>query len=486
MAAWKTIKIHNGTEDSSHERKYLAYFATPQVESESGAGALQSAFFTVELSDQHEKQFKISSELFGFVGKYVNDKASGLRPGASVETNCFYPIRLGDRAGNGSQLLVELLTHQRNPVPSITLSGQKAGKGSFQITCGATFLPSNGYVVGLGRKIKCDYESKVAVAVIPCQGRNTYTITPVEEIYVSRYDGDDISENTILPAQTNACSIKLNDIEKEAVVNETGDGFLLNGRPVFKHPPSQSSTKKSKPANAAPYEPYNWTFTKDTDEMPKIEDKWDTSRIREWDIVFVIDNTNSMSAPAKKGGKETRWQMVCSAMSYVAELAAREDEDGVDIHFLLDHTLSKSNVKTGREILEVLNKVELNKYGGRTYFEPVLAKILSRYLRRLERSQDGISKEEVKPLDLIILTDGEANDKRETTDRLARTARKLDQLDIGHRQLGIQFVQVGDDVAASKYLKNLGEQITKKYSRNVCIHNLCLHSSKSNLLIGRP
>jgi hypothetical protein len=64
-----------------------------------------------------------------------------------------------------------------------------------------------------------------------------------------------------------------------------------------------------------------------------------------------------------------------------------------------------------------------------------------------------------KPLNLIVLTDGEADDEQEVEEYLVETARTLDELGAPKSHIGIQFVQVGDDVEAAEYLRRLDDDL---------------------------
>ena len=129
--------------------------------------------------------------------------------------------------------------------------------------------------------------------------------------------------------------------------------------------------------------------------------------------------------------------------------------------------LTKTNIKDSREILDRLNKVNLEMNTGGTYFEPVLSPILSSYTLKYKEYFNARNADELvdppKPMNIIVLTDGGANDPKQTQDLLVRVARELDAMWAPSYQLGIQFVQVGDDPRATKYLKILDDQLKKMY-----------------------
>ena len=85
--------------------------------------------------------------------------------------------------------------------------------------------------------------------------------------------------------------------------------------------------------------------------------------------------------------------------------------------------------------------------------------ILKPYLRDLEARGEDV----VKPLNIIVVTDGQASDDVESV--ILSAARKLDRLDAPAWQVGIQFFQVGEDREAKKMLEELDDALAKKGGR---------------------
>ena len=94
---------------------------------------------------------------------------------------------------------------------------------------------------------------------------------------------------------------------------------------------------------------------------------------------------------------------------------------------------------------------------GRTMTGTRLDGILRAYFKGLELNKDTM--ENVKPLNIIVITDGEPHDDVESV--VIQAARKLDKLDAPPYQLGIQFFQVGNDPKAAKSLAELDDEICK-------------------------
>ena len=87
--------------------------------------------------------------------------------------------------------------------------------------------------------------------------------------------------------------------------------------------------------------------------------------------------------------------------------------------------------------------------------------ILKPYLKTLESSGEDA----VKPLNIIVITDGQATDDVESV--ILSAARRLDKLDAPAWQVGVQFFQVGDDAEARKMLVELDDHLEKKVKGGV-------------------
>ena len=203
----------------------------------------------------------------------------------------------------------------------------------------------------------------------------------------------------------------------------------------------------------------------------RAEDKLDFSRLAKWDVIFIVDDTGSMQLPADNGapeGSPSRWDLVVDALRYIANEATKWDEDGVDIHFLVSDELNGSGVKKGQVILNLLDKVDVEMNGGGTRFEPALHPYISKCLRQYNAYFDALNRgeerEPPKPMEIIVLTDGAADDKKSTEKLLVKAGEELDRMFAPSFQLGVQFVQVGDDNDAKKYLERLDKRLREEYT----------------------
>ncbi|KAJ7849803.1 hypothetical protein B0H14DRAFT_2764779 [Mycena olivaceomarginata] len=174
--------------------------------------------------------------------------------------------------------------------------------------------------------------------------------------------------------------------------------------------------------------------------------------LRKYDTVILVDDSGSMTLPGSKKGR-TRWNEAGEALETLAEAAQQYDGDGIDIYFLNNKTESL-NIKSSSEV------------------RALFAQILKPRLRVLEEARiepdgtpsDKESGEEIKRCNFIVITDGEATDNPKYAILDAASRLKAMQ-NLCMIQLGIQFVQIGNDSRATKALKELDDDLHK--TRNI-------------------
>ncbi|CAE6478203.1 unnamed protein product [Rhizoctonia solani] len=173
------------------------------------------------------------------------------------------------------------------------------------------------------------------------------------------------------------------------------------------------------------------------------------AQLRDYDTQFLIDDSGSMSGP--------RWNEARDALMGLAKYALKHDQDGIEI-FFLNNVGNGGPVKNEEEVRQLFYSV---KPDGGTPTGRRLEQILEAYITRIEaaktKSGGADPSESVKPLNLIVITDGEPGDDPEGV--IAAAARRLDAGRFSLTQVGIQFIQVGDDKSASKALKELDEHL---------------------------
>ncbi|KAG8528905.1 uncharacterized protein KY384_006594 [Bacidia gigantensis] len=173
-----------------------------------------------------------------------------------------------------------------------------------------------------------------------------------------------------------------------------------------------------------------------------------------FDTIFLIDDSGSMSG--------SKWRETSAAISAIAGVCTQHDKDGIDIHFLNTPSVpAYSNITSPERVSQIFSTV---RPGGGTPTGMRLHQILKPYLALLEKKGEG-KLEEVKPLNVIVVTDGEAGDDVESV--IKRAATKLDKLDAPGWQIGIQFFQVGRDAEATRALQELDDGLEELGVRDI-------------------
>jgi hypothetical protein len=161
-----------------------------------------------------------------------------------------------------------------------------------------------------------------------------------------------------------------------------------------------------------------------------------------FDTVFLIDDSGSMAGRS--------WRETSKALESITPICTAHDADGIDIYFLNARDSAwYHNVTTPSTVSEIFSAVRPQ---GGTPTGQRLNQILKPYLARYAANPEG-----TKPLNIIIITDGEPSDDVESP--IISAAKKLDKLDAPAWQVGIQFFQVGNEPGAREHLKQLDDDL---------------------------
>lgn len=161
------------------------------------------------------------------------------------------------------------------------------------------------------------------------------------------------------------------------------------------------------------------------------------------------------------------WRETKQALAAITPICTAHDEDGIDIYFLNNRNPmganlgGYTNVTTTAGVEAIFNSV---KPLGGTPTGTRLNHILKPYLAQLEASierQAHGHEATVKPLNIIVITDGVPTDDVETI--IVSAAKKLDSWDAEPAQVGIQFFQVGNEKEAAEDLQELDDALSEQY-----------------------
>lgn len=187
-----------------------------------------------------------------------------------------------------------------------------------------------------------------------------------------------------------------------------------------------------------------------------------------FDTTFVIDDSGSMS-------EHDYWSQLRIALESLVSVAGKYDSDGIDIHFLNASEHDRTNITDTKQIGQVFEKVQPR---GVTPTGACLDRILRSYLDKYaavktayaqsssspgsDPNQQTLYSLLPKPLNIIVLTDGEPTDDPESV--IVAAARALDKLNAPLHQVGIQFVQIGNEEGAREALEELDDRLEEIYA----------------------
>ncbi|KKY25884.1 putative von willebrand factor [Phaeomoniella chlamydospora] len=230
---------------------------------------------------------------------------------------------------------------------------------------------------------------------------------------------------------------------------------LSNSNPA---PARTTPTRRPAPPEAPPAYSAAPPLTTVSDQVPAGADS-QYAFLAQFDTVFLIDDSGSMA-----GG---RWRETSEALAAITPICTEQDEDGIDIYFL-NHRRQNSNlggyqnVKSPSEVREIFGVASPR---GGTPTGTRLNHILRPYLTQLEqeaaRIQEGFENT-IKPLNIIVITDGEATD--DVTSVIVQAARRLDKIEAEPWQIGIQFFQVGKEPGAAQSLQELDDELSDEFN----------------------
>lgn len=226
-------------------------------------------------------------------------------------------------------------------------------------------------------------------------------------------------------------------------------GGLDISAPRSDNPPPYSQVPSSGGLNQSYYQTTPSALTAATPSSTsssQVDDNDKYAFLRLFDTVFLIDDSGSMSG--------SRWRETKNAIEAIVDICTKYDEDGIDIHFINSPKVYE-NVTSLRAVREIFSSCQPR---GMTFLAQRMHKILHPYVRRCEDAEDK-EEEPPKPMNLIVITDGESNDPVDAV--VVDMAKRLDKIGATAWQVGIQLFQVGNDAEATKYLQELDDDLPK-------------------------
>lgn len=160
------------------------------------------------------------------------------------------------------------------------------------------------------------------------------------------------------------------------------------------------------------------------------------------------------------------WRETSAALRAITPICTTHDADGVDVYFL-NHRNSRhpagayTNINTTAEVEGLFSSVR--PFGGTptgTRLHQILKPYLAQVENSIERQVHGRTVS-LKPLNIIVITDGVPSDDVEAT--IVQAAKKLDAWGAEPWQVGIQFFQVGQEPEAAADLQELDDALSTQH-----------------------
>lgn len=163
---------------------------------------------------------------------------------------------------------------------------------------------------------------------------------------------------------------------------------------------------------------------------------------------FLIDNACQM--------RDT-WEKARAALELFAKTAIKYDKDGVDLLLMYN---DKGGDNLGLSSVEDLLKYFDNAFGDLeedySSFGSRLDEILSDHLAKFKNDR------KTKPLNLIVITNGDLSEGDPVEENITYWAKELDQNSAKRMQVGIQFVLIDCEPDSWERFKRLDDEICKE------------------------
>jgi len=159
----------------------------------------------------------------------------------------------------------------------------------------------------------------------------------------------------------------------------------------------------------------------------------------EYDFIILVDKSGSMGEVSTKMEGKTRWEEAQEFTESFARYAEKTDDDGITVI-----TFSGSPTVYDGVMADKVHEVFTScRPGGSTNLAPALE---AAFQKKFSSNKKAL---------IMVITDGEANDPSAVKVSITNAANKLN----ADSDIGIQFVQIGNDPAAAKFLGDLDDNL---------------------------
>ncbi|KAF8879926.1 hypothetical protein BD779DRAFT_1550408 [Infundibulicybe gibba] len=173
--------------------------------------------------------------------------------------------------------------------------------------------------------------------------------------------------------------------------------------------------------------------------------------LRYYDTVFLIDDSGSMNEVTTSGAK--KWVECINALDGIAGKAITYDDDGIEYYFF--NNVQVIRLRDFPNVTAVGNSLRALTANGGTPTGSKVRERLEAHLAVLARTIGTPAYARVKPLDLIVITDGSPDTNNQPLPVIVEIAARMKAAGYHPNSIGIQFVQIGNDAGAEASLQTM-------------------------------
>ncbi len=166
------------------------------------------------------------------------------------------------------------------------------------------------------------------------------------------------------------------------------------------------------------------------------------------DYTLILDKSGSMSS-VEPVSKKSRWQALQESTLALARKCDQLDPDGITVYmfsYMFSGKFRRYDQVSAAKVEQIFQE---NEPMGGTNLTSVLQDAINQFFQR-----KGAGKAKAGET-ILIITDGEPDDRRSVFEVIIEASRRLDS----DEELALSFIQVGDDPGATKFLKSLDDQL---------------------------
>jgi hypothetical protein len=157
-----------------------------------------------------------------------------------------------------------------------------------------------------------------------------------------------------------------------------------------------------------------------------------------------------------------RWEDMTSVFSILAYIVKECDDDGLDLYFTMSSENNHNNHTT--PLVDLIKKRRPRGTSEISFrLDAILENYKSRLLNQHSLRRPGHSmfapKEDVRPLNLYIFTDGAWQEGSDAAPAIKNVVKLLQKLGLPAKQVGIQFISFGDNQENLKKLETLDDDL---------------------------